>query len=195
MALGFLKIPYKSVVLSYDDEKTPIDLCGKKMLPIAQIGSETINESLDIIERLDSENKLKTKECLSEIDSLNFLLSKIGSFVHPLAMPHWMYTPEFDLKARKYFQNKKEASKGAFNLLYQRKEEFQKQGAEVLKDIEDSLESFYKSQVPTLNDILIASHLWGLYIVPEFQFSPKLHNYLQEIKKISNFDYQKESWL
>ncbi len=34
MAFGHLKVPYKSVVVPYDDAKTPIDLCQVKMLPI-----------------------------------------------------------------------------------------------------------------------------------------------------------------
>ena len=52
---------YESVVLPYDDEKTPIDLTGIKMLPIMSFDDGfTTNESLVIIERMDSHNKLKT---------------------------------------------------------------------------------------------------------------------------------------
>ena len=46
----------------------------------------------------------------------------------------------------------------------------------------------------TLNDILIGSHLWGMYIFPEFQFSPKIHNYLQSIKLKCHFEYHSDYW-
>ena len=34
MGLGYLGINFESIVLAYDDEKTPVKLTGKKMLPI-----------------------------------------------------------------------------------------------------------------------------------------------------------------
>ena len=60
MAFGHLKVPYKSVVVPYDDEKTPLDLCQKKMLPIIKWkDGKAQNESLEIIEKADQENKLQ----------------------------------------------------------------------------------------------------------------------------------------
>ena len=59
LALGFLNVAYDSIVVPYDDEKTPIELVGKKMLPIAVIEGKAMNESLDIIEAIDQENFFK----------------------------------------------------------------------------------------------------------------------------------------
>ena len=50
---GFLRVSYESLVLDYDDEITPTKLTGKKMLPIFDFGDLVINESIDIIKRLD----------------------------------------------------------------------------------------------------------------------------------------------
>ena len=37
MALGHLKIPYESIVLPYDEEEIPLEMCQKKMLPILKL--------------------------------------------------------------------------------------------------------------------------------------------------------------
>ncbi len=189
LVLGLLKVPYKSIVLDYDDEKTPLELCGKKMLPlIKQPDGKTINESLDIIKLLDKDNRLCSNQ------NIEPLISELGSFVHPLAMPYFIYTPEFNDRSRKYFQEKKEAYKGPFKQLYKDRKKYLSGLNETLSELESKLEPFYESDKIELEDILIASHLWGMYIVPEFQFSEKIHNYLQQIKKLCDFEYHKDSW-
>ena len=50
------------IVLPYDDETTPVNLTGVKMLPIIEIDGETSNESLEIISKLDDKNKLDKKD-------------------------------------------------------------------------------------------------------------------------------------
>lgn len=62
----------------------------------------------------------------------------------------------------------------------------------LLDELEKNLNPFYQSQHLTLNDILIASHLWGLYVVPEFQFSEKVHQYLQRVKVECHFNYHQD---
>ena len=52
--LGFKRLTYESVVLSYDDVDTPTKLTGKHMLPICEFDDGTImNESLDIIREIE----------------------------------------------------------------------------------------------------------------------------------------------
>lgn len=189
LALGLLKVPYKSVVLDYSDEQTPIELCGKKMLPlIKNIDGTTMNESLDIIKVLDKNNRLNPTFDISD------LINELGSFVHPLAMPYFIYTPEFNDSSRKYFQDKKESYKGPFKDLYKDRQKYTDGLNKTLNSIELKLDPFYESDKIQLEDILIASHLWGMYIVPEFQFSEKIHLYLQNIKHLCDFEYHKESW-
>lgn len=198
MVCGALNLPYDSIVLRYDDEKTPIDLKGVKMLPIMDFGEGDIsNESLDIIKRLDSNNILNTKTILNDTKFTQFedLLNKLGNNIHSLAMPYWMYTPEFDEKSRSYFQNKKESKRGPFSKLVQNRHGFLNLLNKDLEETESLINPyFHHSKEISLYDILLASHLWGLYIVPEFQFSMKLNTYLQDIAKRCSFDYHIDFW-
>lgn len=196
MALGYLNLAYESKILSYDDEKTPKNLTGTKMLPILVIDGKPVNESLDIIEAIDSGNILKTSEVQSflQFKQFNDLLNKLGDNIHNLAMPHWIYTPEFNESSRLYFQTKKELKRGPFKDLIKNKKSFIGKINQDLEKLTFDLKPFYSGDTFSLYDILLASHLWGLYVVPEFQFSEKIHMYLQEVKDICSFDYQQGMW-
>lgn len=196
MALGYLDIKYESTVLPYDDEVTPLKLTGKKMLPILAHGKEAMNESLDIISFLDKSNVLKVSEFVHTFafKEIEDYLKLIGSPVHSLAMPYWMFTPEFSESSRKYFQHKKEEKRGPFSELVKNQTKYIDELSPMLKELEGDLNPFYKSVDFSISDILIAAHLWGLYIVPEFQFTDKVHLYLQTIKKQCRFNYHQDFW-
>lgn len=197
MAAGYLGIHYDKKLLRYDDEQTPMKLSGTKMLPIwVNENGNGINESLDIISLIDVENRFETKKTLSspEWKSFEENLNKASSYVHSLAMPYFMYTKEFDDKSRAFFQRKKEEKRGPFEVLVKNRGLFEKELNELLVEIEKDITPFYKSTSMRLFDVVLASHLWGLYVVPEFQFTPKLHAYLQKVKAECNFDYQGELW-
>ena len=110
MALGYLGYTYNSVVVPYDDEKTPVNLTGVKMLPILVLDNKPINESLDIISAIDKNDKFSVNKVMKTSEFINFeqTLNKLGSHIHNLAMPYWIYTPEFNEKSRIYFQEKKD---------------------------------------------------------------------------------------
>ena len=194
MALGYLKLDYKSVVLPYDDEETPIALTGKKMLPALNDGVKTINESLDIIDLIDKKNVLNVKQTIESADfkKLSLFLDQLGKPIHSLAMPYWIYTAEFNNNSREYFQKKKEEKRGPFRDLLLNQKKFLDQLIPLLNKLENNLTPFYQSHELTLNDILLAAHLWGLYVVPEFQFSEKVHHYLQRVKTECNFHYHQD---
>lgn len=196
MALGLLNFSYESKVLPYDDEETPKKLTGKKMLPILSADGKTINESLDIIAFLDSGDQLKVHQTTntSQFAAFEELLNQIGSSIHSLAMPYWIYTPEFNDSSRHYFQSKKEQKRGPFPELVRNQNKYFAELAPKLDEIQSRLNPFYQSETFSLFDILLASHLWGLYVVPEFQFSEKMHQYLQKVKEICHFDYHKDLW-
>lgn len=196
MSLGFLGLEYHSEVLPYDDESTPLKLTGKKMLPILKTEEGAINESLDIMARLDQDNRLKIKEVTSESSFPEFeaYLNFLGSPVHSLAMPYWIWTPEFHPQSRKYFQKKKEEKRGPFSELVKNQEVFKAKLSAEWPNLEKELKPFYRSETFGLHDILLASHLWGLYVVPEFQFPPLIHDYLQRVKAQCRFNYHQDFW-
>lgn len=196
MTLGLLNLPYKSVVVPYDDESTPVKLTGTKMLPIMVIDGKPMNESLDIMSALDSKNTLKINEVIksSQYQEVSTLLGKLGTNVHNLAMPYWIYTPEFNESSREYFQKKKEVKRGPFKDLVKNQKKFVDEINSDLFAVVKDLRPFYRSESFSLYDILIAAHVWGLYVVPEFQFSPEFHSYLQRVKEICRFEYHEDFW-
>ncbi len=196
MGFGLLKIPYESIMVAYNDEETPIKLTGVKMLPIV-VDDKGIaqNESLDILKSHDKSNQLSWAFLEKNKDEVEDLLSRIGNPVHSLCMPYWIWTPEFNESSRIYFQKKKEEKRGPFKNLIRNKETYLKSLNEILEqDIEKNLSPFYKSPTLTIADIMIAAHLWGMYIFPEFQFSPIIHSYLQSVKSLTHFDYHQDFW-
>jgi glutaredoxin 2 len=197
IALGLLHIPFETVLVAYDDEATPMNLIGKKMLPIVvDDQGQAMGESLDIIGLWDKQNILNTSSIRNDKDFPLFedFLNKMGKMVHSLCMPHWIYTKEFNEQSRQYFQKKKESQRGPFSILIKNRSQFESELKPYLTQIEYKLNPFYNGNSISLYDVMIASHLWGLYCVPEFQFSSKMHDYLQTIKKYSSFEYQSDLW-
>lgn len=196
LAWGYLKIPHESIVLRYDDEETPKKLAGKKMLPIAEIDGEVVNESLDILHRGDKDNQLGVPQIVgsNEFKEFEKLLDLLAAQIHNLTMPYWIFTPEFDQESREYFQKKKEEKRGPFKNLVSDKKKYQNELKQLLSIISSQLKPFYNSSEFSLFDILLASHLWGLYIVPEFQFPKEVHKYLQKVGSLCDFDYHGDFW-
>jgi len=108
-------------------------------------------------------------------------------------MPYWIWTKEFNPKSRYYFQTKKEKKRGPFRDLIKNKDEYLKNLEVTLNEVEALLNPYYLDEF-SIFDIMLASHLWGMYIFPEFQFSEKLHNYLQDVKNICSFEYHEDFW-
>ena len=65
---------------------------------------------------------------------------------------------------------------------------------ENLKSMETHLKPFWNSSTLTIKDIGMAAQLWGLFAVPEFQFSPKVLDYLMQVKSLTNFNYTNFHW-
>ncbi len=190
LALGFLKLPWESIVVPYDDEETPVRLCGKKMLPIMEIDGRPMNESLEIIQLIDSKGQLSGAPTRSTED----FLTQVGDLVHSLAMPYWAFGPEFSPTARAYFLKKKEAKRGPFPQLALARHTFEAPLVSALAQAEEKLTPFWGATRFGIDDIVVAAHLWGLYVVPEFRFSSKWHDYLTRVKDLCGFDYHACLW-
>jgi glutaredoxin 2 len=196
MGLGLLRLPWESFVVAYNDEKTPVDLTGVKMLPIlVDDQGKAQNESLDILKQLDVNNRLNWPAYEASKEEIDSLLNAIGSPVHSLCMPYWIWTPEFNEESRAYFQKKKEVKRGPFkNLIHNKQKFIDELNILIEETIEPNLEPFYKSSTLTVVDVMIAAHLWGMYLFPEYQFDPLIHQYLQEVKKAAHFNYHEDFW-
>ncbi|MBL7664155.1 MAG: glutaredoxin 2 [Bacteriovoracaceae bacterium] len=196
MALGYFKMPYTSIVLPYNDEATPIKLTQKKMLPIVEQNQKVMNESLDIIKHFDKFNMLDTERCLSnpEFEILTQSIEQIGELVHSLAMPYWIWTPEFNNESRDYFVKKKEQKRGPFKDLVKNRQQFIEPLEKLLAPIIKKFKPYYLNKEISLFDVMLASHLWGLYTVVEYQLDPKLHQYLQLVGKQCHFSYHEDFW-
>lgn len=165
------------------------------MLPIAEINQIAKNESLEILKSLDQKNTLNWNFLDQNKSEIESLINKLAEPTHSLCMPYWIWTPEFDDENRKYFQSKKEIKRGPFKNLVHNNETFRTTLHDYLKrDLLPKLSPYYLSSTFTIADIMIAAHLWGLYIVPEFQFDPIIHDYLQSIKKQTAFNYHEDFW-
>jgi glutaredoxin 2 len=195
MAFGALDTPYESRVLPYDDEATPLQLTGKKMLPILGHQNGILNESLDIIAFIDENNRLRIKgysqnQSWLELEAwLNF----ISKDIHNLAMPYWVWTPEFSPSARSYFEQKKSAKRGPFKELMKNRLNFEESILHQLNTKPAPTQYYLKNQFSFL-DICLASQLWGLYVVPEFIFPSDWQNYLKRIKQVTHFHYHADFW-
>lgn len=199
-ACAALKVSYQSVVLSYADELAPLEMTGTKMLPIWKDEKTTLNESLDIINHIDSQKTLRSGllESPQVQQEINQRLDDLSGPLFKLCMPYFVWTPEFDQNSRSYFLKRKEAKRGPFSKLLGQRSELEKEMQEKLTALESHLGEFYHAEGFSVLDIMIASHLWGLYTVPEFRFSDKLNSYLQKVKQLTGFeyysDYQKDEF-
>jgi glutaredoxin 2 len=194
IVLTYLNIEFNSVVLPYDDENTPLSLTGVKMLPILTKGETSLNESLDIVNFLDPEDRINRSIFIRYEEETKELLKGIGSAVHALAMPYWIYSPEFDEASRAYFQNKKEQKRGPFNVLVKNKKQFENDLNIIFEKLATCLNPYYYSEVFSLSDILIYSHLVGIYVVPGFNLPQNIIRYMRRIEEISRFSYHEDFW-
>lgn len=197
LALSYLAIPYKSVLLSYADEVTPVKLTGKKMAPILKrLDGTFINESLDIIHYVDLEGKLelKTPELSSAMPWVLQWIDQISKPLFNLLMPYYLNNLEFSDQDKKYFQAKKEIKRGSFTELVKKRDQFSHEVNAHLELLLPKLAPFINGENLSLLDILLTSHLWGLYFAHDYRVSEKLHQYLCLVAKTCNFTYDQDWW-
>jgi glutaredoxin 2 len=197
LVCGLLGIEYNSEVLPYSDEESPIKLTGKKMAPILQKYDGTfMNESLDIISYLDTAGTLKVHGTNAEstLQEINEWIGKISKPLFNLLMPYYLNNIEFSDQDRLYFQRKKEIKRGPFRELAKNRNQFIQEVNEYLMGIKNHFQPYYKSSDIQLHDILLTSHLWGLYLAYDYRVPEWLHQYLQLVSHTCHFSYDWDWW-
>ncbi len=120
MIFGLKKVPVEVIYLLNDDEKTPIEMIGEKMLPILEVSEKQfMPESLDIINSIDKNKEFGAPIVFNGPDSvaLKDWLAYARKYNYALAMPRWivMDLPEFATPSSvAYFTKKKMESIGPF---------------------------------------------------------------------------------
>ncbi len=117
MIFGLKNLPIEVDALLNDDEKTPISMVGKKVVPILQKQDGSfMPESMDIVQFIDQSDRkpLLTGPLSAPVSAW---LRHVGEYTPKLLLPRFATAPleEFATpQARKYFSDKKQAMIGDF---------------------------------------------------------------------------------
>ena len=191
MIFGLKKVPFELVTLLNDDEKTPIEMIGKKMVPILEKEpGQFMPESMDIVQFIDK--KFPPVIVSDEEDSsLLEILDQARTAYYSLVMPRWIYSSMEEFKtpsARQYFQNKKEEMTGPFSTALENTENFKREIKAVLQEIEKKMtkeNQWYLRDQISFNDFHLFAFLRSLTIVKNLSFPPLLERYTKDCSKKS----------
>jgi len=192
MIFGYKDIDFEMITLLNDDEKTPTDLIGSKMVPILTLDDGShLPESLDIVTKVD---ELEGSKFISDEKfdfNLEVWLNEARAFLYPLAMPRWTQIglEEFKTKnAIDYFTKKKEDYIGSFDEHMNKTDEYIKQAEEHLEKLELLLPDngdFYLGDKASINDIHLFPTLRSLSVVKGLEFPSKVYAYMKKQEKFT----------
>ena len=190
MIFGLKKVPFKLITLLNDDEKTPFNMIGQKMVPILEVKKQDfMPESLDIISYIDKQNK-PTTVLWTRDTQLSKWLDKNSDTCYQLAMPRWIKMPLKEFKSQKsrdYFQDKKEAYIGSFKHCLKNTAPLVKKMTQQL----DILESFFEKNQAfftgtlSVNDFHLFAFLRSLTVVKGLNLPKKIKYYSQKMAEQS----------
>ncbi len=185
MIFGLKHVPVDVITLLNDDEETPNELIGQKMVPILQIDDElAMPESMDIVHYVDGMDD--TPIIIGEqSNKIAEWVTQSKDYMYPLVMPRWVKAPleEFETQsARDYFTKKKEAYIGSFDDAISRTDELVAQANAHLKQLDALIHS--ENTVNTHlsdDDFHVFAALRSLSIVRQITFPPKLRAYMENM--------------
>ena len=190
MIFGLKNIPFEMKTLLNDDEKTPVRMIGKKMVPILQTShGEFMPESMDIVSYIDQHYGKKPKVSPKTDHGLSAWLSKQSHLCYELAMPRWAKAPLDEFKtpsARAYFQKKKEAWLGPFDKALGKSPSLIKKMESELKKLEVLFkgDQFFGPDL-SFDDFHLFAFLRSLSIVKGLAFPEKIKSYSESLSKRS----------
>ncbi len=187
MIFGLKGAPLELAPLLNDDEETPIQMIGVKMVPILEISKpgsqrEFLPESLDIIRYIDK--RFGSPSVKWGADRwLEAWIQKAVPALYSLCMPRWVKAPLEEFKtqgARDYFQNKKELITGPFSEALKSSESLKKEMAARLRKLEARLQKQHPSGEPKFwgdslseSDFHLFAFLRSLSIIKDFPLPEK----------------------
>ncbi|UEA17328.1 GrxB family glutaredoxin [Pasteurella canis] len=198
MIFGLKELDVKMNVILNDDEVTPTNLVGKKVVPILiKEDGEAMPESLDIVNYIDTHYGIPIlrKDVRPEVETV---LKDITSYSNYLLMPRFIKldVPEFATQsAIDYFTKKKTEYVGDFAQHMSKTDEYLSR----LKLDLDKLESLViggtsLNQSLSLEDILVFPILRNLTCVKGLKFPEKIDNYVKKMSALSKVNlYTKQA--
>lgn len=185
MIFGLKAVPFELVTLLNDDEATPINMIGKKMVPILEKeDGGFMPESMDIVQYIDSNygQGAVLQEVLPQ-PALDGWMEAARDYTYPLCMPRWVEAPleEFATQgAKDYFTRKKEAFIGPFDQALAQSEALKAQADTHMQALEPLIRSEQAvCGVLSVYDIHLFALLRSLSIVKGLYYPPKVEAYRQ----------------
>jgi len=192
MIFGYKNIDFKMITLLNDDEKTPIDMIGAKMVPILTLkDGKHMPESLDIINHIDATEGERFLSDEKFDFNLEVWLGETRNYTYPLAMPRWvkMGLAEFKTQsAISYFTKKKEDYIGPFADHIKKTNEYLKMAEAHLEKLELLLPEngdFFLGDKASVNDIHLFPTLRSLSAVKGLDFPEKIYGYMKKQEKFT----------
>lgn len=167
--------PVEIAYLLYDDVQTPMQMVGRKSLPVLEYKPNVfMPESMDIIQYID-QNIEQPKIVLPTVGTITQWAKGVERFIYRLTYPRWIRSPfpEFaSEESRKYFNQTKDPSGRGFvsdladPALLQRAQR-------AIDDLEDILVNYpliNDERELSMSDFSLFAHLHSLSIVKGLQY-------------------------
>lgn len=193
MIFGFKNLPVELITLDNDDEKTPTDLIGRKMVPILVDGLYVMPESMDIVRYID--RKYDDKNLLFDgiYSELEDWLTQLGEYIYKLAMPRWVkscksgFMEEFSSDgSREYFTKKKTLYIGDFDYHIDNSDYYISSVNKLLIELDGLIKDDYAVDGKLgESDIHLYAVLRSLSIVNGLKYPGKVEKYRQNMARLS----------
>ena len=207
VAAGCLGVKHKLVFMGNDDVETPTAMVGKKIAPIWKDADGPMMESLDIIKKFDTENKLAPASGRTDIKAWQ---KSVQTLMRKLQRPRYVMVPlpEFMQKSgRDAFVNnhqmppyEKSEWKGNADMpiefKYSKYEEAFKETAALLPEANAKLLELealiYSPEACTegiglsYDDIDLWARLRSLTVIKGLNYPPKVRAYLDHFEKVGD---------
>ncbi|BFQ93829.1 glutaredoxin 2 [Gallibacterium anatis] len=196
MIFGLKNIPVDVIVLANHHEDTPMQLVGRKVVPIlADSDGMVMPESLDIVRYVD---KKYGEPCLKENvrEEVSQWLQKVGSYYNHLVIPRFTQIglKEFAMpESVEYFTMKKSKMIGNFAENLAQTPQYLAKINQDLKELNDLIVSPKASSGElSIEDIVLFPVLRNLTIVKGIEFPNKVAAYVKKMSLMSGVELYTE---